>query len=60
VIKLRRGRARWLATEWSERTRAVTGETCAGGESGTGLRALIVARKRRNGRGAKGGRKVEA
>jgi hypothetical protein len=49
-----------LATEWSERIRAVTGETWADRESGAGVRALIVARKRRNGRGAKGGRKVEA
>ena len=30
------------------------------GESRAGVRALIVARKRRNGRGAKGGRKVDA
>ncbi len=30
------------------------------GESCPGVRASIVARKRRNGRGAKGGRKVEA
>jgi len=31
-----------------------------GGESRAGVRAPIVAEKRRNGRGAKGGRKVEA
>jgi len=31
-----------------------------GEESRPGVRASIVARKRRNGRGAKGGRKVEA
>jgi len=31
-----------------------------GEESRSGVRASIIARKRRNGRGAKGGRKVEA
>jgi len=40
-------------------TRSNRGDLCRR-ESGTGVRALIVARKRRNGRGAKGGRKVEA
>lgn len=32
----------------------------AGRVSPAGVRGLIVARKRRNGRGAKGGRKVDA
>ena len=35
------------------------GDLC-GVESRAGVRALIVAMKRRNGRGAKGGRKVDA
>ena len=36
------------------------GDLCGRKESRTGVRAPIVAEKRRNGRGAKGGRKVEA
>jgi len=62
----------WLATEWLGRLHTVTGETCletkaefmfarAGRRTGqAGVRASVVAGKRRNGRGAKGGREVDA
>ena len=35
------------------------GDLCAGKRRAAGVRASIVALKRRNGRGAKGGRKVD-
>jgi hypothetical protein len=72
VAKRRQGCTGWLETEWleggiREGRRPVLGkdgvhvrEKKGRRAAETGVRAIIVARKRRNGRGAKGGRKVEA
>ena len=72
VRKRRRGRVRWLETEWSEGRAREAGRPARRAEGGVharrepksrerraGVRAAIVARKRRNGRGAKGRRKVD-
>jgi hypothetical protein len=42
------------------KTRYVKQGDLSGSENQAGVRALIVARKRRNGRGAKGRRKVDS
>lgn len=55
--------AKGLSGVWRLNDRKVEhvkqGDLC-GEESRTGVRALVVVMKRRNGRGAKGGRKVDA
>ncbi len=69
VAKLRRGATGWLAMEWSERPCTWTGEACPRAMAvfmpesrravRVGIRGSIVAKKRRNGRGAKGAREVD-
>jgi len=69
VLKLRRGTAGWLTMEWSERPCTWTGETCPRAiavfmlnsqrAARVGVRGSIVAKKRHNGRGVKGARKVD-
>jgi hypothetical protein len=49
-----------LEAEWSQRTCDVKQGDLGSQRRARGVRAPVVARKRRNGRGAKGGRKVEA
>lgn len=70
VSKLRRGATGWLTMEWSERPCTWTGEACPRAmavfmlnsrrAARVGVRGSIVAVKRRNGRGVKGARKVDA
>ena len=66
VSKLRRGATGWLAMEWLERPCTWTGEACpkpwrcsCRRAVRVGIRGSIVAKKRRNGRGAKGAREVD-
>ena len=60
VGKRRQGISWWLAMECLQRQSTWTGEICLESESlFAEVRASIVAMKRRNGRGAKGGRKVD-
>lgn len=48
-----------METEWQEGKVHESGKPEQGGVTVSGVRAFIVARKHRNGCGAKGGRKVE-
>lgn len=64
-----RGATEWLTMEWSERPCTWTGETCPRAmaefmpasrrAARAGVRGSIVVKKRCNGRGAKGARKVD-
>ena len=60
VLKRRWERIGWVETEWSRKAEHVKQGDLDSGESCPGVRASIIARKHRNGCGAKGGRKVEA
>src|SRR5258707_8079417 len=53
------GRHRCMETEWQEGQVHESGRPLSGRDPGRGVTASIVARKRRNGRGAKGRREVE-
>ena len=59
-MKAAMGGIGWLDAEWSQRTCDVKRGDLGGEETGRGVTVLIVAKKRRNGRGAKGDRKVDA
>jgi hypothetical protein len=58
-VKAMAGAVRWLESEGSGRMNVVKQGDLGSRSRARGVRVSVVAKKRRNGRGAKGGRKVE-
>jgi len=59
-VKATMGHVRWLELEWSEGDVREVGRPTRWRQSLVGVREPVGAEKRRNGRGAKGLRKVDA